>query len=167
MKKEKVKKKGKVKKIILLILLVIIITLITMFLINVLRPTNETETKNDKITAIKTERYFNQEEEIKYEIVVKDYKLQKIKKTLSFKTEDEAKLEYNKYETINKYERRNIGLELKGKKLILDMPEDQFFEDIGYNIEDNTILITDGNKEELVNLEAVRTALRNQGYTIK
>ena len=72
------------------------------------------------------------------------------------------------YETINSCENKGFELELKGKKLIITMPEKTFKEDIQYNVQrDMTLITKDGEQKKVIDIEAVKEALENQGYTIK
>ncbi|MBQ3145322.1 MAG: hypothetical protein IJB90_01890 [Clostridia bacterium] len=164
MKKEKKNKKTLVKKIIIFILLIILLGIVaTLGLIIYSRTTNVKE--KNTITATKT---IEETQTIKYIIKIKDYNIQSAIKEITFKTEQEAKSEYNKYEIINEYERREIGLELKKKKLILVMPEKQVLKDIGYNTEIiKTITFENGEKIEIIDQSEIKQCLVNQGYEIK
>lgn len=159
------KKTKKILSRIIFIIIGIILLLTILFVINLSRPSSFEE---NTIVATKVEQYNGRDKKIKYEIKIKDYDLQSIIKTIEFDLEDTAQMEYEYYEFINKYERRNIGLELKGKKLILTMPEEQFKEDIGYDDIDNTNFTTaKGERKEIINQDALKETLRKQGYTIK
>lgn len=158
------KKKG--KRIILLIILVILMLIIAYFAFDILK--NNSKQEDTKIVATKIVEENKQKEITTYIIKIKDYNIESIIKEIIFETEEEAKLEYNKYETINKYEQRGIGLELKKEKLILTMPEKQFKYDIEYKEEYSTTVITQlGEQKEIINQEKVKELLLQQGYEIK
>lgn len=159
-------KKKPSKKIVILIIaiILIIVGVFTFFILN-----NIEKNKNTKIIATKvliTE--YGQEQQIKYTIKIKDYDMQSAVKEITFKTEQEAKLEYDRYEIINKYEKREIGLELKKEKLILTMPEEQFLIDIEYDTENDTAIISQVGKDKtIINQEELKKCLINQGYEVK
>lgn len=165
MRKEKNQNKKRILPKVILIVLGIVLLLTIIFVINLFKPSSS---EQNTIIATKVEEYNGNNIEIKYEITIKNYDLQSAIKTIEFYFEDTAQMEYEYYEFINKYERRNIGLELKGKKLILTMPEEQFKEDIGYDDINNTNFTSaEGEQKEIINQNALKDALRKQGYTIK
>lgn len=159
------KKKTNRKRIIVLIIVIVLI-LIGYFVFDLLK--NNDKEKNVKIIATKIVTEDEQEENITYTIEIEDNLIQVIEKTIEYETEQKAKLEYNRYETINEYELRGLQLELKNKKLIIIMTENQFFQDIEYNEEDNIILISkDGEQKEIINQEKVKELLQKQEYIVK
>lgn len=161
--KESKSKKNKALKILSLILAIIIVIITSIFIYSMLF-TNKT--KNNTITAVKTiTTEYGQNQEVKYTIKIKDYKLESAVKEITFQTEEEANLEYNRYQIINEYEVREIGLELNNKKLILTMPEKQFKLDINYKNRSN--LIYEGEEDEQINQEELKQCLIDQDYQIK
>lgn len=159
-------KKGSKKKIIVLIVLVILILTITYFIFDILK--KNTKQEDIKIVATKIVEENRQKEITTYTIKIKDYNIESIIKEIIFETEEKAKSEYNKYEIINEYEQREIGLELNKKKLILTMPEKQFKYDIEYKEEYSTTIMTQlGEQKEIINQEKVKELLLQQGYEIK
>ena len=79
-----------------------------------------------------------------------------------------AQSEYNKYQEINRLESRNIGLELDGKKLILEMPVLQFLQDIEY--EEEVILkmaAIEDYEIERIYLKEIKDCLISQGYEVR
>ena len=155
-------KKSKVKKIVWVILIVLIVIF---SLILTIRKKDENKT----IIATKTISYANESEEnTKYKIKIKDYDIENIQKEITFDTEEQAQLEYERYQIINKYERKNLNVQINKKKLTILMTEDQFKEDIEYNEQKNiTYINSEGEQKEIINQEEIINALIEQGYTIK
>ena len=155
-------KKSKVKKMVWVILIVLIVIF---SLILTIRKKDENKT----IIATKTIPYANESEEnTKYKIKIKDYDIENIQKEITFDTEDQAQLEYERYQIINKYERKNLNVQIKKKKLTILMTEDQFKEDIEYDEQKNiTYINSEGEQKEIINQEEIINALIEQGYTIK
>lgn len=152
------------KRMIILIVLAIIL-LLSIVLVTSLFNGNF---KKNTIKAVKIEKNNGIERTIKYEIKINDFDIYEVKKIIKLNSKDNAQTEYERYEFINKYERRNIGLELKEKKLILTMPVDQLKEDIGYDNKNNIIYVSRENEQkEVINQDAIKDALQSQGYTIK
>lgn len=118
-----------------------------------------------KATKILTEN--GQEQKIKYTIKIKNYEIQSAIKEFTFKTKEEAQAQYNRYEIINAYERREIGLELKGKKLILTMPIKQLIQDIEWNENKIIIQTKNGQEKETIDQIELKKCLIDQGYEIK
>lgn len=161
--KESEIKKNKTLKILILILAITIV-IITSIFIYLMLFTNKT--KNNTITAIKTiTTEYGQNQEVKYTIEIKNYKIESVVKEITFQTKEEANLEYNRYQIINEYEVREIGLELNNKKLILTMPDKQFKLDINYKNRSN--LIYEGEEDEQINQEELKQCLIEQDYQIK
>lgn len=167
LKKVKTKSKmNKKKKIIITIILILILISIGVFVLNILE--NDTNLQ-DTIIATKTISEENQaKQDIKYIIKMKDYNLEDITKEITFETEQEAKAEYERYKIINKYEKREIGLELQKKKLILTLPEEQLKQELEYEEYKNiTMIISSDERKEVINQEYLKELLQDQGYTIK
>lgn len=157
------KKKRIIKNIVLIILLIIIIVA-SSFIYSIFRNTN----KNNKITAIKTISEDGQNKTIEYTIKIKDYEIINIEKGISFDTKEEAQFEYGKYQIINKFERKEIQAQVKKKKVILTMTEEQFKEDIQYEKEYKVMITTkEGEKKEVLDQSFLIKFLREQGYEIK
>lgn len=152
------------KKRILIIILLLILILVGYFIFNALRNNSEA---NTKIIAIKEITENERTQKITYTIKIKDYLIETATKEIKFKTKEQAQLEYNRYEIINKYERREIGLELKGKKLTLTMPETQLLQDIEFNTKRKIIVTENGEEIEFIDQQDLKDCLKNQGYTIK
>lgn len=160
---KEVKLKNKLFKIIIAIVIILAIMAIINLVYSIIvgyRMTNKTIVATKSITT-----EFGTKQEIKYEIKIKNYEIQNILKEITFETEEEAKLEYSRYEIINKYELREIGVELKKKKLIFAMPEKQFKLDINYK--DCNNIIDESEEETRINEEELIKCLTNQGYEIK
>ena len=99
---------------------------------------------------------------------MKDYEVLNIQKEITFDTEEQAQLEYERYQIINKYERKNLNVQIKKKKLTILMTEDQFREDVEYDESKNIRLIdSTGEQKEIMDQEEIINALVKQGYTIK
>lgn len=158
------KKKINKKRILILIMLLILI-LVGYFIFDLLKSNDEY--KNTKIIAIKEITENAQTQKITYTIKIKDYLIETATKEIKFETKEQAQLEYNRYEIINKYERREIGLELKGKKLTLTMPETQLLQDIEFNTKRKIIVTESGEEIEFIDQQDLKDCLKNQGYTIK
>lgn len=161
--KENKPRKKAIKRSILLIFLFLIIAFITLSVYFTFKDVKKT----NSITATKIVTENEQEQKIKYTIKIKNYEIQSAIKELTFKTKEEAQQEYNRYEIINAYERREIGLELKGKKLILTMPIKQLTQDIEWN--ENKIIIQTKNGQEIETIDQIelKKCLIDQGYEIK
>lgn len=164
---KKVEKNPKAKRIIKSIFLIILLFIIAVVSYYIYL-TSQERTGNNTIIAIKEITEDKQTKEIKYTIKIKDYLIETAIKEIKFETEEQAQLEYNRYETINKYERREIGLELKRKKLTLTMPETQLLQDIEYNTRIiKTMTFENGEKIEIIDQQELKDCLKNQDYTIK
>lgn len=161
MKRERKKQKSK-KRIILLSIFIFLIIIGIPTLISL---TSRDIKGTNKIVATKKE----ETSETKYKIIMKDYLIEKATKEIKFETKEEAQREYDIYIKINEYERRNFGLEVKGKKLIITMDQTQVLQDVGYNeMEDLIIMYTDdGEKIETVSQDKLKECIQNQDYTIK
>jgi len=156
-------KKNKLLKILLLILIIIILLITSNFIYSMLFIN---KIKNNKIVAVKTiTTEYGQNQEVKYIIEIKDYGIEKILKEIKFQTEDEARLEYNRYEIINRCEKREIGIELNKKKLILTMPQEQFELDINYR--GRRDMTYEGEINKRITQETLKQYLTDQGYEIK
>lgn len=156
------RKKSKVKKMVWAILIVLIVIL---SLILIIREKDE----NKAIIATKTFSNTNElGEKTKYKIKIKNYDIERVQKEITFDTEEQAQLEYQRYEIINKYERKNLNVQIKKKKLTIQMTEEQFKEDIEYDEQKNiTYINSEGEQKEIMNQEEIINALAKQGYTIK
>lgn len=159
--------KGKKKKIIIaIILLVIILAAAIAGTIYYLRYVDHT--KNTKIVATKTVTENEQTKEIKYTIKVKNYEIVNVEKEIAFNSKEEAQEEYDRYQTINQNERRGIQAELKKKKVIITMTEEEFKEDIGYEKEYKIRITTEtGEEKDIIDQGFLVLQLQDQGYTIK
>ena len=157
-------KKLKIKKIILAILIVLILIAISIIIL-----INRDNNGNTTIIATKSiSDESKAEKEMKYEIKINDYTIESIEKELTFETKEKAQLEYDKYQIINEYERKDINVQIKKKKLLMLMTEDQFKEDIGYDEENNITSMTQtGEQKEIMDQEEIINDLVKQGYTIK
>lgn len=157
-------KKFKIKKIMLAILMVLILIAISIIIL-----INRENKGNTTIIATKSVSDESKaEKEIKYEIKINDYTIENIEKELTFETKEKAQLEYDKYQIINKYERKNLNVQIKKKKLTILMTEDQFREDVEYDESKNIRLIdSTGEQKEIMDQEEIINALIKQGYTIK
>lgn len=166
-KNKKVEKKPKAKRIIKSIFLIILLFIIAVVSYSIYL-TYQRRQGNNTIIAIKEIIEDEQTKEIKYTIKIKDYLIENAIKEIKFETEEQAQLEYERYEIINKYERRKIGLELKRKKLTLTMSETQLLQDIEYNTRIiKTMTFENGEKIEIIDQQELKDCLKNQGYTIK
>ena len=160
--------KTRKKKIIItmIILLLIIIAIGAVGIISYFKTIDKT--KNTKIIASKTVTEYDQTKEIKYNIKIKDYEIVNVEKEVQFSTKEEAQQEYERYQIINEYEKRNIQVKLKKKKVIITMTEQEFKEDIQYNKEYKIMLTTDtGEQREILDQDFLINFLQEQGYTIK
>lgn len=166
-KKVKVESKSsKKKKITTIIIISLILIFIGILVLNIVGNNSE---NNETIIATKTITEENQiKQDVQYTIKVKDYNIELITKKIVFETEQEAKTEYKRYETTNKFEGTEIGLELKKKELILTIPEKQLKQELEYTNNNNiTILTQTGEKREITNIQLIKEKLQQQGYTIK
>lgn len=163
MKRERKKQKSK-KRIILLSIFIFLIIII-IGIPTLISLTSRDIKGTNKIVATKKEGT----SEIKYKIIMKDYLIEKATKEIKFETKEEAQSEYNTYIKINEYERRNFGLEVKGKKLIITMDQTQVLQDVEYDEMEDLIIIYTENEEkiETVNQDKLKECIQNQGYTIK
>ena len=166
--KEKQYKENKsVKKIIKRSVLLIFLVILIAFTVFSIYCTFRNVKKSNTIIATKIVTENEQEQKIKYTIKIKNYEIQSAIKELTFKTKEEAQAQYNRYETINLYERREIGLELKGKKLILTMPIKQLTQDIEWNENKIIIQTKNGQEKETIDQIELKKCLIDQGYEIK
>ena len=108
------------KKIKIILYLFIIIVLLILIYTNFIGPTNNT------IVATKTIIENDQSTTIKYTVKIKDYDVGSIRKVITSSSKKAATNAYEMYETINSCENKGFELELKGKKLIITMPEKTF-----------------------------------------
>lgn len=153
------------KKLIVLIGVIIFVTAITTFMIGTIKSINKEE--NCVIVATKDDEE-NFQNEIKYKIKIKNYDIESVQKEITFDTEEQAQLEYQRYEIINEFERKNLNVQIKKKKLTIQMTEEQFKEDIEYDEQKNiTYINSEGEQKEIMNQEEIINALVKQGYTIK
>lgn len=156
------RKKSKVKKMVWAILIVLIVIL---SLILIIREKDE----NKAIIATKTFSNTNElGEKTKYKIKIKNYDIESVQKEITFDTEEQAQCEYQRYEIINEFERKNLNVQIKKKKLTIQMTEEQFKEDIEYDEQKNiTYINSEGEQKEIMNQEEIINALAKKGYTIK
>lgn len=159
-------KKSVLKRIIKSIFLIILI-FVLLITIGTIYSMFNNKLKNNTIIATKTIIEDGQEQKIKYKIRIKDYVIESAIKEITFKTAEEAKSELGRYEMINIYERREIGLEAKNKKLILTMPIEQLLQDIEYTKDKIFIKTEDGEEKETIEQDELKKCLINQGYEIK
>ena len=160
------KAKSKKKIIIAIILLVIILAVAIAGRIYYLKYVDHT--KNTKIIATKTVTENEQTKEIKYTVKIKDYDIINVEKEIEFNSKEEAQEEYDRYQIINKYEKRGIQAELKKKKIIITMTEEEFKEDIGYEKEYKIRITTEkGEEKDILDQGFLVLHLQEQGYTIK
>lgn len=157
-------KKFKIKKIMLAILMVLILIAISIIIL-----INRENKGNTTIIATKSVSDESKaEKEIKYEIKINDYTIENIEKELTFETKEKAQLEYEKYQIINEFERKNLNVQIKKKKLTIIMTEEQFKEDIEYDEQKNITYINPaGEQKEIMSKEEIINALTKQGYVIK
>lgn len=156
-------KKNRTIKTILLIILLIIIIVGAGLIYSIFKNTN----KNNKITAIKTISEDGQNKTIEYTIKIKDYEIINIEKEISFETNEEAQFEYEKYQMINKFERKEIQAQVKKKKVIITMTEGEFKEDIQYEKEYKVMITTKtGEQKEVLDQSFLIKFLRDQGYSV-
>lgn len=161
--KEKNKRPKRIKRIILLIILLFILILSAYAIYSIFKD----ELKNNTIIAIKETIEDEQQQEIKYIIKIKNYEIESAIKEITFKSKQEAQSEYNRYEIINEYEERKLGLNQKGKKLKLLMPENELLQDIECS-QDKIIVVTkNGEEKEIINQEELKKCLIEQGYKIE
>lgn len=163
-KNKKVEKKP--KKIIKAIFLITILFILAVVSYSIYLTSQERK-GNNTIIAIKEITENEQTQKITYTIKIKDYNIESAIKEIKFETEEQAQAEYYKYEILNKYERREIGEELKGKKLILTMPENQLLQDIECNTNRKLIITESGEEVEIIDQQELKDSLKKQGYTIK
>lgn len=153
------------KKRILIILLLLILIFVGYFIFNALKNNNEA---NTKIIAIKEITEDEQTKEIKYTIKIKDYLIETATKEIKFETEEQAQLEYERYQIINAFENKGWNLQIKNKKITIVMTEERFKEDIEYDKQNSTTYINaTGEQKEIINKDEIINLLNNQDYTIK
>ena len=152
------------KKKLIIFVIGIIILIISAIAVVLLTKSND----NITITATKTVLQEDGKSTVtKYTINIKNY-VATIQKVIKFPTKEEAKASYKRHELINEAEAKNYILKLKGKKLIVTIPEESFKADIEYDMQkDVTIIMKDGEHKEVINQSAVIEALQNQGYEVK
>lgn len=151
------------KKLIILVIISIIIMLIV-YLYSLLN--NNNKKRDTTIVGIKIENQDNNQKSIKYEIRIKNYNIETVKKIVKMQDKDLAQLEYDRYNIIKEYENKDLEIEIKGKKVVIDVPEDVFLEEIGYDSKRNITYISDDGEKEIINQNAIKELLREQGYTI-
>ena len=123
---------------------------------------------NGTVIAVKKVTEFEQTKEVKYKLNIENYDIASVQKEIKFSSKEEAEQESKVYETINEYEARGIGIEIKNKILKLEMPINYFEEEIGYNEKNNIKFQTqEGEKKEIIDILEVVDLLKEQGYTIK
>ncbi|MBO4815761.1 MAG: hypothetical protein J5507_02260 [Clostridia bacterium] len=151
--------KQKFKVIIIIAVIVLILFLIFLKVNNNL---------NSNIIATKKITEFGQSTIYKYTIKIKNHTVQSIEKVIKTKNEEEAQIIKRQYGILNQYEKKGIEIKLKGKTLILDMPEQAFKDEIGYS-ETNNIkyILNNQEQKEIMNISKVKELLQEQGYTIK
>ena len=156
----------KKKKMLIILLTVIIIILAIGVALYYVNKTNKDEKELIKATKNIENEY--EKKEVCYEIEMKDYEVLNIQKEITFDTKEQAQLEYERYQIINKYERKNLNVQIKKEKLTIIMTEEQFKEDIEYDERKNiTYINTAGEQKEIMSKEEMINALIKQGYTIK
>lgn len=157
------KKKKKMLIILLTVIIIILAIGVALYYVN--------KTDRDEKELIKATKNIENEyekKEVCYGIEMKDYEVLNIQKEITFDTEEQAQLEYERYQIINKYERKNLNVQIKKKKLTILMTEDQFREDVEYDESKNIRLIdSTGEQKEIMDQEEIINALVKQGYTIK
>ena len=158
-------KKLKMKEIVLVVLFTIILIGTLLLILEI----KKDDKKNTTILADKIIYAENEvDEKVKYKIQIKNYDIESIQKERTFDTEEQAQLEYERYQIINKYERKNLNVQIKKEKLTILMTEEQFKEDIEYDERKNiTYINTAGEQKEIMSKEEIINALVKQGYTIK
>ena len=127
---------------------------------------NNNKKRDTTIVGIKIENQDNNQKSIKYEIRIKNYNIETVKKIVKMQDKDLAQLEYDRYNIIKEYENKDLEIEIKGKKVVIDVPEDVFLEEIGYDSKRNITYISDDGEKEIINQNAIKELLREQGYTI-
>ena len=134
------------KKKVLFIILLIILILISMLILYML--------KMQDCRIIASKKINNGEVTFTYNIDLNENKVEKIYK---YKTKEIAKNEYLQYENTNKFltESEKIIVENKGKKVIIEIPFDKFYSEIGLN------------KENIDSMDYVKTFLEEKGFNTK
>ena len=161
-------KKEKKKKIkILPFIIILVLALIVFFAIRIYK-TETFSLKNNKVIAKKTEDFNGTKINIELQIKFKNYNVEKAIKTINYKTKKDAEAEYKRYEGINNFENYNLKLELKGKKLIIEMTEDYLRKDLNYKEQYEVNLLNPEDEiKTQINQEKLLSLIREQGYTIK
>lgn len=155
------KRKKILIKLSIILLIILLILGIAIYCLH-----NFKKNQSELIRAIKNIE--NEKKEVCYTLEIKDYAMLNIQKEITFDTEEQAQLEYERYQIINKYERKNLNVQIKKKKLTILMTEDQFREDIEYDESKNIRLIdSTGEQKEIMDQEEIINVLIEQGYTIK
>ena len=172
MKKKKREKQSKekksifktIKKSILLLFLLFLIIFIIFFIycgfIDIEKDNTIIATK-----VLVTEN--GQEQKIKYTIKIRNYEIESAIKEIQYEEKIIAKVEYERYETINIAERKGIDLKIKGKKIILNMPEKELREDLEYTKRKLIITTKSGEEKKILEQDEIKRCLLNQGYKIK
>lgn len=156
-------KKNINKKRILVIILLLILIFVGYFIFNALKNNSEA---NTKIIARKT--LIEDKQDLIYTIKIKDYNIESATKEIKFETEEQAQLEYERYQIINKYENKGWNLQIKNKKVTIFMTGEQFKDDIEYDKRNSiTYINAGGEQKEMISQDEIIKALEEQGYTIK
>lgn len=147
-----------------IILILILLTIASYFIFIKNKHTDE----SNVIVATKIEEKEGKKIELKYKIEIENYDLSKIEKTLTFETEEDAKIQYEIYKIINENQRKGMELVQDKKKVTIIMPVELFEEEINYKNE-NTLKYQDENGEtcRIISQNELTQTLTEQGYTIK
>lgn len=157
----------KLKKILIFsfVILIVIIIALSVYLFFV-RDSNVDRTAVIEATKTVITDY-GDTQEIKYRMEVKDYKVSNIQKEIKYQSKGLANQWYSSYEVIKQYEEPNLELQQSGKKIIINLPIEYFKEEISYEDGNNIVYSSEGEKEEILNVENIKQLLQEQGYTIK
>lgn len=147
-----------------IILILILLTIASYFIFIKNKHTDE----SNVIVATKIEEKEGKKIELKYKIEIENYDLSKIEKTLTFETEEDAKIQYEIYKIINENQRKGMELVQDKKKVTIIMPVELFEEEINYKNE-NTLKYQDENGEtcRIISQNELTQTLTEQSYTIK
>lgn len=157
----------KKRRLIILLVLILIILAVSAFAY-IFFSNNLKEDEKETIIATKTSEEDEKKTEIKYTVEIKEYKIESIKKEIVYDNREKAQIEYERIQTINDHEQKNIKAEVKNKKLMVTIPEDVFLEEIEYDEKDNiTMISSSGEPIQIVDQDAILQALQQQGYSIK
>lgn len=147
-----------------IILILILLTIASYFIFIKNKHTDE----SNVIVATKIEEKEGKKIELKYKIEIENYDLSKIEKTLTFETEEDAKIQYEILEIINENQKKGMELAQSKKKVIVIMPVKIFKDEINYK-DENSLKYQDenGEQKEIISQEELTQTLTEQGYTIK